>query len=143
VSLFGQVASRLAAAMRMGTEAVVELDPMRAQRDFVDVRDVAEAVVLAAKACATGVVNIGRGEAVPVQTMVDLLISVSGVRVRMVERAPVPGNGAAPRGNLDWFQADLAEAMELLSWKPRYTLEETVRAFWHEFLTRTEPARPV
>lgn len=38
---------------------------------------------------------------------------------------------------------DLAEATELLSWKPRYTLEETVRAFWHEFLTRTETGRPV
>ncbi|MGC5010640.1 NAD-dependent epimerase/dehydratase family protein [Streptosporangium sp. DT93] len=130
VSLLGQVATELAEARNRGRVAAVELAPLRARRDFVDVRDVAEAVVLAAGAEASGVVNIGRGEAVGVRTLVDLLISVSGVPVRIVER---PDAGATPRGELDWFQADLAGATGLLGWKPRRTLPETVRAFWEDF----------
>lgn len=62
-SLSGTVAAHLAAG-----RDVVRLAPLRAHRDLVDVRDIADAVVSAARvpapalAGAEALVNIGRGE---------------------------------------------------------------------------------
>jgi nucleoside-diphosphate-sugar epimerase len=65
------------------------LTSLRAYRDVVDVRDVADAVVAVAQAPAAvvagGIVNIGSGEAVPMRWLVDLMISLCGFPVRIVE----------------------------------------------------------
>ncbi|NGO45081.1 NAD(P)-dependent oxidoreductase [Streptomyces sp. YC419] len=125
VSLLGQVAARLAAGAPGTGPVRVELSPLRAHRDYVDVRDVADAVVRATDPdvpAAGAVVDIGRGEAVPVRELVDLLIAVSGVRAQVTERGTP---GAA-----DWMCVDPAPARDLLGWHPRHSLEDAVRAHW-------------
>ncbi|MEV8594604.1 NAD(P)-dependent oxidoreductase [Streptomyces sp. NPDC052012] len=124
VSLLGQVAARLM-AQRPRPATDIELSPLRAHRDYVDVRDVADAVVRATDPAvpATGaVVDIGRGEAVPVRELVGLLIAVSGVPARVTERG-------AP-GPADWMRIDPTPAADLLGWHPRHSLEDAVRAYW-------------
>ncbi|CAM5447834.1 NAD(P)-dependent oxidoreductase OS=Streptomyces tendae OX=1932 GN=GUR47_25305 PE=4 SV=1 [Streptomyces tendae] len=123
-SFLGSVVERLRAA---DADRPVVLRVADARRDFVDVRDLAEAVVLAVASPVTGrVVNIGRGQATSMRELVDLLVSASGLppgRLR-VEDGPVSSKGGG------WTLADIRLAGELLGWKPRVPLAETMRATW-------------
>jgi dTDP-6-deoxy-L-talose 4-dehydrogenase [NAD(P)+] len=129
-SLLGRTAHLLAAAARTGRTAIVALAPLRARRDYVDARDVADAVVLTAqREPASRVLNIGRGEAVPVRSLVDLLIQVSGVPAQVVERSPSPG-GASNRTDIPWLRVDNRRAVQFLGWHPRRSLEDAITALW-------------
>ncbi|MEV4636630.1 NAD-dependent epimerase/dehydratase [Actinoplanes sp. NPDC049548] len=133
VSLLGRVAEQLAAAQGTGEEAVITLDPLRARRDYVDARDIADAVVAAAGAAVSGrALAIGRGEAVPVRTLVDLLISVSGIPARVVES----GRRAPSRAGVEWLAVDPDGAYRALGWRPRRSMEESVAALWAEVAGR-------
>ncbi|MFD7052743.1 NAD-dependent epimerase/dehydratase family protein [Streptomyces mirabilis] len=123
-SLPGTVAARLAAG-----DDVLRLAPLLAHRDLVDVRDVADAVVAAARvpapalAEAGAVVNIARGETVPIRKLVDLMITCSGRSVRVEEEQPARAN----RSDALWQRLDISRARRLLTWAPRRTLLDSVR----------------
>lgn len=121
-SLPGTVAHHLAAG-----HGELRLAPLRAHRDVVDVRDVADAVVAAARApagaVADGVVNIGGGRAVPVRRLVELMISLSGRPVRVVEAT----GARQARSDAPWQRLDISRARRRLGWSPRRTLEESLR----------------
>ncbi|MCD9143662.1 NAD-dependent epimerase/dehydratase family protein [Streptomyces albireticuli] len=125
-SLLGAVAARLADHSASGP-VELRLSPLRARRDFVDVRDVAAAVVAAADLPypdgAKPVVNVGRGVAVPARDLVDRLIALSGVAVRIVE---TPEAGAR-RDDVQWQQLDISRARLLLGWRPLRGLDESLR----------------
>jgi nucleoside-diphosphate-sugar epimerase len=129
-SLPGLVAARLAAreVPDTGEPGTLRLAPLDAERDFVDVRNVAAAVLSAATApreqiCGR-VVNIAAGRSVPVRELVRRLVELSGADVRIVEdSAPA---GRAP--GLDRQRVDISLAGELLSWKPELTLDDALRA---------------
>jgi nucleoside-diphosphate-sugar epimerase len=130
-SLLGQVASSLAEAVRTRRPAVIELSPLRARRDYVDVRDVADAVLAAATARAAGqVINIGRGEAVAVRALVDLLITVSGVPAQVIERVREPGQPSSTASGVDWLRVDTTAARERLGWQAIRTMRESLTAHW-------------
>ncbi|MFH9070591.1 NAD-dependent epimerase/dehydratase family protein [Streptomyces alboflavus] len=122
----GAVAARLAAG-----HDELRLAPLRAHRDLVDVRDVAEAVLAAARvpapalAEAGAVVNIGQGEAVPVRELVELMIACGGRPVRVREEQPPPQ--ANPRSDGLWQRLDVSRARRLLGWAPHRTLTDSVR----------------
>lgn len=123
-SFLGSVVRRLRAAT---PSRPAELRVNRAQRDFLDVRDLAAAVVRAAAAPVAGrVVNIGRGEAVPVRHLLTLLIAASGlpdeaVRVR---EGQVESKGG------DWTLVDASLAARLLGWAPRIGLADSIKHMW-------------
>jgi len=139
-SLLGVVAEQLSRARSEGAEPVVHLGRLTAHRDYVDVRDVAEAVRAAvfvpSGAAPLVAIPIGSGEAVPVRTLVRLLIERSGIDARLVERAaPVRAGGVAAE---EWAQVDTGVAWDLLRWRPRHRIEESVDAYWAEgFASRT------
>ncbi|MEV5595383.1 NAD-dependent epimerase/dehydratase [Streptomyces sp. NPDC052496] len=122
-SLPGNVAADLAAG-----RGVLRLAPLRAHRDILDVRDVADAVVAAARvpgpaiAEAGAVINIARGESVPVRRLVDLMIACSGRSVRVREEQP-----DANRSGTLWQRLDVSRARHLLGWTPHRSLTESVR----------------
>ena len=112
-------------------EAVITLDALHASRDYVDVRDVADAVVRAAKSGLSGrAIDIGCGQAISVRSIVELLIRVSRVRARIVERDQT----SARLGHSTdmWTQVDPQPALELLGWHPTRTLTDAITAYWHE-----------
>lgn len=126
ISLLGRVASALADARRRGTPAQVRLTPMRASRDYIDVRDVADAVLLATRADVRGrILDIGRGEAVAVRHLVELLIEVSGVPAYLVEHGSRPALTES-------LQVDLGPASAALGWIPHRTLLTAIRDLWAE-----------
>jgi len=146
VSLVGAVAHRLtsppAAPERLGEPVELSLAPLRDWRDFVDVRDVAAAVVAAADPTrdVTGhIINIARGEAVPVRRLVETLISLSGRPVRLVEQQS-PGPDRTGRADLGWQQLDVSRAQRLLAWRPAISLEESLADLLESAREGGEPA---
>ncbi|OIJ62574.1 NAD-dependent epimerase/dehydratase family protein [Streptomyces mangrovisoli] len=108
--------------------AVIRLGDLSAYRDFVDVRDAAEAAVLAATA--TGplppVVNIGGGGAVRVRDLVHTLARIAGFRGRIEEDA----DGSARSGEVSWQCSDITTARDVLGWWPTLSLEDSLTALW-------------
>ncbi|MEU4532831.1 NAD(P)-dependent oxidoreductase [Micromonospora ureilytica] len=105
----------------------VEITVAPARRDFVDVRDLAAAVLAAATAPAAGrVVNIGRGEAVLIGDLLRLLVRAAGLPSgAVVQRsAEVDSKGGG------WTRADIRVARELLGWEPQISLAESLRDMW-------------
>jgi NDP-hexose 4-ketoreductase len=116
--------------------AELRLAALRTWRDYVDVRDVAEAVLAATTAPAATVagqvINIASGEAVHVRTVVQRMVALGGLPVRLVEE---PG-AHLPREPMEWQRLDVSRAWELLGWRPHRGLDESLAdlltAVWPE-----------
>lgn len=118
-SLLRNVAEHLAG----GSPEPLRYASLSVWRDFVDARDVADAVVAAALApeVAGQVVNIGSGGAVQMRTLVDCMVALSG--------RPVPvlvDDEGADRPITDWQLLDIAKAGRLLGWKPARSHDESL-----------------
>ncbi|SBT43670.1 Nucleoside-diphosphate-sugar epimerase [Micromonospora auratinigra] len=119
-SLPGMIARHLAAA----EPGPLRLAPLLAYRDFVDVRDVAAAVVAAGAAEAGGrLFNIARGETVPVRHVATRLIALSGRHVRIVEEPPP----VRARTDAPWQRVLIDRAVRSLGWKPERDLDASLR----------------
>lgn len=107
---------------------LVETGPLDAYRDFVDVRDVASAVLLAVRHQAPPpVINIACGRAVGVRDLVRRLVQVSEVPAHVLER-PVLARHRSQ--GLSWQQGAPDVAKKELGWVPRYELHESLRDLW-------------
>jgi NDP-hexose 4-ketoreductase len=108
----------------------LKLGPLDAVRDFVDARDVADAVLAAATAPALphGIVNIGSGVGVQARVLVRQLLAVAGpnVDVDVHEDAPGSARSAGHAGQ----RAEISRARADLGWRPRRDLAESVRDLW-------------
>ncbi|MFJ8108055.1 NAD-dependent epimerase/dehydratase family protein [Streptomyces sp. NPDC096132] len=130
-SLFGRVAGHLGEAARSGARgeraAALRLPPLRAARDLVDADDVADAVLAAATApgaAVTGrVINVGRGEAVPMRGLIDRMIALSGLEIPLVEAAEAP----ASRTDVARQCLDVSRARALLGWRPLRSVDDSLR----------------
>jgi NDP-hexose 4-ketoreductase len=122
----GRLAAELRRALTCGTE--VRLGSLDAVRDFVDVRDVADAVLAAAAGPVPPhpVLNIGSGQGVPVRALAKELLAISGCTVAIREDAP----GSARSAGLMWQQADIARATAGLGWQPQRDLATSLGDLW-------------
>jgi NDP-hexose 4-ketoreductase len=124
------LAGRLAAELRRpaGPGAEVRVGALDAVRDLVDVRDVAAAVLAAARAPALRhpVINIGSGRGVPVRAMVKELLAISGCASPVREDAP----GLPRPADIPWQQADITRAAEDLGWAPHRDLATSLADLW-------------
>jgi nucleoside-diphosphate-sugar epimerase len=125
-TLPGRAVSELARAVR--EDNVVRLGGLDAVRDFVDVDDVAAAVLAAATGPlpAHGVVNVGSGTAMSARELVGTLVDVAGARVGIEEG----GGGSARSADVPWQQADIAAATAAWGWRPRRSLAESLEGLW-------------
>jgi nucleoside-diphosphate-sugar epimerase len=123
-SLPGRAARLVSEAARSG-RAWVELGALDARRDFIDVRDVARAVVLIARSQAPehDTYNIGRGVAVPVRDLVRLISDRVGFTGEIREGA----DGSPRSGALAYQCADVSR-LTVLGWAPRFGLDASVEA---------------
>ncbi|WNI14552.1 NAD-dependent epimerase/dehydratase family protein [Actinacidiphila sp. ITFR-21] len=125
---------RLAAAFRdTPPHGTVRTGSLTGYRDFVDVRDVAEAVALAAVAAGPlpPVVNIGSGRGVRARTLAETLAAIAGFGGRIEESGP----GSANSAPLDWSQADITLAARALGWLPARTLRDALTSLWQATAT--------
>jgi len=137
-SVLGRVAAELARQDGAATPRVV-VGPLDAYRDFVDVRDVADAAVLAALAPAAPLraLNVARGEAVSVRHAVSLLVAIARPGAEVVEE----GSGSTRSSGVDWQEADVQAAHELLGWAPRRSLEVSLSDLWRQHAAGQDRAR--
>ncbi|HWH00862.1 MAG TPA: NAD(P)-dependent oxidoreductase, partial [Pilimelia sp.] len=108
--------------------SAITLGDLSAYRDFVDVRDVAAAVVAGALApeLPHRVVNAASGRAVTSREVVRLLAAEAGFTGEIRESGGGPARSAA----VSWMRGDPARAAAMLGWAPGYDLAASVKAVW-------------
>ncbi|MFI9614699.1 NAD-dependent epimerase/dehydratase family protein [Streptomyces sp. NPDC052023] len=89
-SPLGRLAEAMRRAMQTG-DGELKLGGLGAQRDFIDVRDVARAVHAASLSAAQGVINIGSGRAVRLRDAAAILARVAGYGGALHELDGPPG----------------------------------------------------
>ncbi|MEU7470361.1 NAD-dependent epimerase/dehydratase [Streptomyces sp. NPDC044984] len=89
-SPLGRLAEAMRRAMQSG-DGELKLGGLGAQRDFIDVRDVARAVHAASLSAAQGVINIGSGRAVRLRDAAGILARVAGYGGALNELDTLPG----------------------------------------------------
>jgi NDP-hexose 4-ketoreductase len=124
-SLPGRLAAEL---RRAGPAGTVRVGDLSAHRDFVDVRDVARAVALAAvyPGPLPRVLNIAGGLALPVRAVATGLAEATGFRGRIEEE----GAGSQRSAAVSWQQADISAALAALDWVPRIPLSDSLADLW-------------
>ncbi|MFJ9426958.1 NAD-dependent epimerase/dehydratase family protein [Streptomyces sp. NPDC101249] len=130
----GGLPGRVAALLReAGADpgAVLRLGDLSAHRDFVDVRDLADAVrrAVTAPGPLPPVLNIGGGAAVPVREVVHGLARHAGFRGRIEESADDRA-GSVRSARVSWQCSDITAAREALGWRPAHTLDDALAALW-------------
>ncbi|GGS59381.1 hypothetical protein GCM10010156_17650 [Planobispora rosea] len=129
-SFLGMVTGKLRALLP-GEPLQLTIAPAR--RDYLDVRDLADAVVRAIGSAERGrAVNIGRGVAVELRELVRLLVAAAGFppEVLQEQHDRVESKGG------DWTRADITLAGRLLGWRPVVGLDESLRDMWTSFDTQ-------
>jgi nucleoside-diphosphate-sugar epimerase len=126
-SLLGRAALMLRAALA-SRSARVTLGPLDAYRDFVDARDVADAVVRAALSPGGGdvLLNVGSGHAVQAREAVRQLAAIAGFGGEVAEQAA----SSIRSPGIDWQQADLSRTRLALGWEPHRSLTDALEALW-------------
>ncbi|ROO89887.1 nucleoside-diphosphate-sugar epimerase [Actinocorallia herbida] len=119
-SLLGGVAGQLADGA-----SEVRTGPLGAVRDYVDVRDVADAVLAAAARAATGILNVGSGTATVSRDLVRSLLALVPGRTLAED-----GDGSARSAAVPWQRADLGTTTAALGWTPVTPLATSVRDLW-------------
>ncbi|WP_399140361.1 NAD-dependent epimerase/dehydratase family protein [Streptomyces sp. NBUA17] len=108
-SPLGRLAEAMRRAMQSG-DGELRLGGLGAQRDFIDVRDVARAVHAASLSAAQGVINIGSGRAVRLRDAAATLARVAGYGGALHELDAPPGALRPiighPRGEVLGHRAD-------------------------------------
>lgn len=107
-------------------EDVLTLGSLASYRDFVDVRDVARAAVLAVSGLPTmrgKVFNVGSAVARTARELVRGMSRGSERDVALRENA----EGSSRSGAVGWQEMDVAKAPEVLGWVPRIPLSQTLR----------------
>ena len=126
-NLLGRAANRLRDAVAAHADSIT-MGPLSAYRDFLDVRDLARAVVAAALApnLPEPVINVGSGRAVPARAAVNLLAQAAGFSGQVREERTSPSRSAT----VDWMLADISRAAEVLGWRPTHQLADSTKAIW-------------
>jgi GDP-4-dehydro-6-deoxy-D-mannose reductase len=111
---------------------VVKVGNLQAQRDFTDVRDIVRAYRVAAEQGEPGAVyNLGSGQPVAIQTILDLLLSMSQVRIE-VQTDPERMRPA----DVPLIACDAARFRQQTGWEPRISLDQMLRDILDDWRTR-------
>ena len=105
----------------------IDVGALDVWRDFVDVRDVAEAVVAVALTDnkLPAVLNVGSGRATLARDVAGQLFELSGQPARIVDDPAHDGALGEP-----WQQADIALISERIGWSPKIALEQSLADSW-------------
>jgi UDP-glucose 4-epimerase len=110
--------------LREGRSPVIYGDGLQT-RDFVNVQDVADAVMLATDSeTATGVFNVATGIETTIEDLALALISIAG-------ESSKPTRGPPREGDIRRSVGDISKAKEQLGYLPRTNLVENLHGLWN------------
>lgn len=116
-------ATQITAMQRGEREPVLRVGNLSAQRDYLDVRDVVQAYrLLAEKGIAGEVYNICRGQAHPLQSLVEMLIEMAGIPVQI----EVEASRLRPL-DLPILMGDPTKIRTQTGWQAEIPIEQTLR----------------
>ena len=132
-------AARLLREAKARGQAQVTFGSLGSCRDYLDVRDVARAVLVAARlgdgpasdAASSPeepnphVLNVGSGRARRSRELVAYLALLAGFTGRISEESQ-----GSPRSEVPWQQASV-ERLRALGWTPHFTLEDALEDLWN------------
>jgi NDP-hexose 4-ketoreductase len=126
-TLPGNAGRQICAALRTGAKAI-NLGALDAWRDYIDVRDIARAMLAAAVTPLRPglVLNVGRGEAVKCLDLVTALAAIAGYQGSIVESERRSDRSA----NVDFQCADISAITESLGWSPEYSIDDSLTDLW-------------
>jgi GDP-4-dehydro-6-deoxy-D-mannose reductase len=122
--------ARQLATIERGRQApVLETGNLRPRRDLTDVRDVVAAYMLLMEHGRIGeVYNVASGEVYSIETVLERLISLSGVQVQVRQKVDLLRETDAAN-----VRADAGKLRRATGWSPRFTLDRTLMdllAYW-------------
>lgn len=128
-------ASQIAAIEAGEQEPIVSVGDLSAERDFLDVRDVAAAYALAAtrdlSAVKAPVFNLASGKPWAIRSILEALIAKSSMSIEVVtEPARVRPN------DVPKTKGDISAAREHLGWSPEIPFEQTLGDVLDDWRTR-------
>jgi GDP-4-dehydro-6-deoxy-D-mannose reductase len=124
-------AKQLVAIERGEGPAVLQTGNLSPQRDLTDVRDTVSAYLLLLERGRSGeAYNVGCGHSYSMQTVLERLLELAGLRVEVRQRAELvrPTDPAVIR-------VDASKLRRETGWQPRYSLDQTLAdtlAYWRE-----------
>jgi len=117
-------------------EPIIHVGNLKAQRDFTDVRDMVRAYLLAIKLCQYGVpYNICSGRAISIESLLNRLLSLSKVKVDIIEDKDRmrPSDVPLLLGDCTLFQ-------NTTGWERSYSLDDTLEDlldYWRDNVSKT------
>ncbi|MCG8702366.1 MAG: NAD-dependent epimerase/dehydratase family protein [Bacteroidales bacterium] len=97
-------------------------------RDFIHVKDVAMANYLAAvKSSVSGVYNVGSGQSITVNYLVEILTEITQNKQKPIYAEPRIGDVLHCKANISKIQQDL-------DFKPNLSIKEQLREYWEWFV---------
>lgn len=125
-SMPGRAAAAIAEALAGGADTI-SMGDLSASRDFIDVRDVAAALVAASRVHnLPPVINLGSGRATLARELVAELAGVAGFMGLVLEKAA----GSSRSEAVDYQCADIGLARRHLAWEPMRSLRDAVTELW-------------
>lgn len=118
----GRQVHAVAAILDGRADPVVPTFSLAGARDYVDVRDVAQAIVAAAERGRTGAAyNVATGRAWPLRQVVERLIAIGGIHAEIHEERKLPPgrHGAVVAGDATRLRTDTG-------WQPRITMDQSL-----------------
>jgi GDP-4-dehydro-6-deoxy-D-mannose reductase len=128
-------ALQLAKIAHRQAEPVLRVGNLEARRDFSDVRDVVRGYRLLSQADG-GVYNLGSGEATSIQTILDTLIEVSGVKVEVVQDPDRMRGPEVPE-----LYGSYARIERACGWKPQIPLRQSLQDVYRYWFDEVEQGR--
>lgn len=115
-------------------EPIIYVGNLSAKRDFSDVRDVVRAYTLLMDFGKAGeTYNVGSGQAIAIQDILNIILSFSKVPIR----AEVDKNRMRPI-DVPVIEADIQKLTNCTGWKREIELSQTIKEtldYWRKFLT--------
>ncbi|MBP5616981.1 MAG: NAD-dependent epimerase/dehydratase family protein [Elusimicrobiaceae bacterium] len=123
-SAYAAVIAKFMQVAAQGQALVIEWDGLQS-RDFVNVKDVVQANLLAATKGASGeIYNVASGHTYTLLELADTVEKVSGRKLERISRPKRPGDVHNSSANISKITA--------LGYRPTLTLEEGLRILWAE-----------
>lgn len=112
-------------------EPVIYVGNLEAQRDYTDVRDMVRAYLLSVEKCDSGdVYNIATGEAIKIEDVLHMLLSMSKVKVK-IKQDP----SRMRPSDVPILIGDSTKFRKKTGWKPEITFKQTAEDllnYWRE-----------
>jgi GDP-4-dehydro-6-deoxy-D-mannose reductase len=116
-------AKYIAEAEKGSKPPVLTVGNLDAKRDFTDVRDMVRAYELAIEKCRQGeIYNIGTGVSYAIKDLLDILISLSKIKIDVQ-----PDSSLFRPSDTPELRADATKFREATGWKPKIAIENSLK----------------